>query len=195
MPLPRRCALFSLLAGLCGPVALAQEKPWQQPAVSFESGLLWEIGVNTPLPYRLAPNQLCWRSREVFGFDLASGGRLLVRHRLGLLGTWVQQGPESHYMAFTASPSIELWNRVGTWALVGGAGGGFGWLDSQGIVGGQGQDFTLHWFGRCAVEYVTARGVHLLGGVMFQHLSNGGQTEPNPGIDAFGFTLGASWRF
>ena len=28
---------------------------------------------------------------------------------------------------------------------------------------------------------------------MFQHMSNGGQTKPNPGIDALGFTPGCGW--
>jgi hypothetical protein len=30
---------------------------------------------------------------------------------------------------------------------------------------------------------------------MYQHMSNEGQTKPNPGIDALGFTLGYSWAY
>lgn len=179
-------------------ISLAEEvplKPWESSALSVESGVLWEVGVNTPLSYRLVPTQLSWRSRKWFGWELAGGGHFLVRHRLTLLGTWIQQGPESHYIAFDGSPSAELWNHAGTWALVGGAGGGFGWLDSQRVVGGQGQDFTFNWFGRLLVEHVPAQGPHLTVGVMFQHMSNGGQTKPNPGIDAFGFIVGGSWPF
>lgn len=186
-------ALF--LAPLLSFAAEPAPKPWETPALSVESGVLWEVGINTPLSYRLVPTQISWRSREVFGWKLDGGGRFLVRHRFTLLGTWIQQGPESHYVAFNGSPSIELWNQAGTWALVGGAGGGFGWLDSQAVVGGQGQDFTLNWFGRIAVEHIPAQGLHLTAGVMFQHMSNGGQTKPNPGIDAFGFTFGGSWAF
>ena len=74
-------------------------------------------------------------------------------------------------------------------------GGGFGWLDSQGVPGGQGQDFTLHWFARAGVERVINERIRLQAGLMFQHLSNGGQTDPNPGIDAVGFTFGGSWSF
>jgi len=183
---------------LASPVSFAAEpaaKPWESPSVSVETGLLWQVGVNTPLAYRLAPLQFSWRSREVFGRALPQGGRLLVRNRFTLSATWIQQGPESHYLALGASPSVELWNRAGTWALVGGAGGGLGGLDSRGVPGGQGQDFTFNWFGRVAVEHVAPGGLHLTAGVMFQHLSNGGQTKPNPGIDALGFTLGAAWKF
>jgi hypothetical protein len=38
-------------------------------------------------------------------------------------------------------------------------------------------------------------GVSLPGGVCFTHHSNLGMTDPNPGIDALGFTLGRSWKF
>ena len=30
---------------------------------------------------------------------------------------------------------------------------------------------------------------------MYQHMSNGGMTKPNPGIDALGFVLGYGWVF
>lgn len=111
------------------------------------------------------------------------------------MGTWFQQGPESHYIAFTGSPSIEWWSKSGTWCVFGGAGGGFGWLDSQAVPGAQGQDFTLNWFGRAGIEWVTSARGTLNVGVMFQHMSNGGQTDPNPGIDAVGITLGYAWSF
>jgi hypothetical protein len=35
----------------------------------------------------------------------------------------------------------------------------------------------------------------VLGGAYFIHHSNGGQTSPNPGIDALGFTIGMGWQF
>jgi lipid A 3-O-deacylase len=168
-------------------------RPWQETAVSLETGLLWQVGTNTPLSYRLIPTQLSWRSREVFGWQLA-GSRVSVRHRLTLLGTWVQQGPETHYLALNASPALEWWNNRGTWCLYGGAGGGAGGLDSQAAKGGQGQDFTFNWFGRLGIEHISDR-MRWSAGVMFQHMSNGGQTKPNPGIDAVGFTLGWAWSF
>jgi lipid A 3-O-deacylase len=169
-------------------------KPWQTSAVSIESGLLWQAGQSTPLSYRLVPTQLSWRSREVLGRQLRSG-HIALRNRLTVLGTWIQQGPESHYIALAASPSLEWWNEAGTWCTYGGAGGGLGWLDSQGVTGGQGQDFTFHWFARAGVEFFSSRRIRWTAGVMFQHMSNGGQTTPNPGIDALGVTLGWAWSF
>lgn len=191
-----KAAGLMILAGAAASL-LANEgpRPWESAELGIETGLLWQVGAGTPLSYRLVPTQISWRSRRMFGRELAGGRQLLVRHRIGLLATWVQQGPESRYVAANASPSIELWNRAGTWAVVGGAGGGIGFLDSREVVGAQGQDFTLHWFARCAVEHVARNGLRVSGGLLFQHLSNGGQTNPNPGIDAVGFTLGLSRRF
>ena len=164
-------------------------------ALNVESGVLWEIGSGTPISYRLVPTQLAWRSKEFLGWVFTDGSRLVVRHRLALIGTWVQNGPESHYLGFSASPSVEWWNPAGTWSLFTGSGGGLGLIDSRGVKGGQGQDFTLNWFIRGGVEHVMAKGRRLSAGLMYQHMSNGGQTKPNPGIDALGFTLGYGWSF
>ncbi len=187
--------LGSLLA-LAGVAAEpAPPRPWKTRALTIETGLLWNIGTGTPLAYRLVPAQLSWRSRALFGREFADGSRIVVRHRLTLLADWIQQGPESHYVGFSGSPSVEWWDKTGTWSLFTGAGGGFGLLDSRGVRGGQGQDFTLNWFIRGGVEIVAAEDRRFSAGLMYQHLSNGGQTTPNPGIDALGFTLGYSWRF
>jgi lipid A 3-O-deacylase len=180
-------------------MAFAEEpevlRPWETGSVDVESGVLWQIGTGTPLSYRLVPTQLSWRSKEFIGRGFSDGSRLMIRHRLTLIGTAILQGPESHYVGFSGSPSIEWWDRTNRWSLFTGAGGGFGLIDSRGIKGGQGQDFTLNWFIRGGVEHVTKKNVRLSAGIMYQHLSNGGQTDPNPGIDALGFTLGCGWAF
>jgi len=168
-------------------------QPWEASAVSLESGQLWEIGHLTPLPYQLVPTQLSWRSAQFLHHEYADGSRLVVRHRVTLLATWIKSGPESHYIALDGSPSIEWWNKAATWTLFGGVGGGLGGLDSRGVKGGQGQDFTLNWFMRGGIEHLVASNLRLSVGVMFNHMSNGGQTKPNPGIDALGFAIGAAW--
>jgi len=188
--------LIGSLLALAGVAAEpAPPRPWETRALTVETGLLWNIGTGTPLAYRLVPAQLSWRSRALFGREFADGSRIVVRHRLTLLADWIQQGPESHYVGFSGSPSVEWWDKTGTWSLFTGAGGGFGLLDSRGVRGGQGQDFTLNWFIRGGVEIAAAKGRSFSAGIMYQHMSNGGQTKPNPGIDALGFTLGHSWRF
>lgn len=187
-------ALAAAFAAVVTTGRAAELRPWEESSVSLETGLLWQVGSSTPLSYRLVPTQLSWRSRETFGWDVPNG-RVTFRNRLTLMGTWVQQGPESRYVALAASPSLEWWNRAGRWGAYGGAGGGFGWLDSQGVVGAQGQDFTFNWFARAGIERRAPNNLRWTAGVMFQHMSNGGQTSPNPGIDALGFTLGGAWTF
>lgn len=194
-----RCLVSGLLAAVLTTAAGADEaappKPWAHPMWTVETGMLWGVGNDTPLSYRLVPTQLSWRSAEAFVRPLRNGSRLMIRHRFTLIGTWIQQGPESRYAGLSASPSVEWWNAAGTWAWVGGAGGGVGWIDSRDVPGGQGQDFTLNWFMRGGIEHATRSGATLTAGFMFQHLSNGGQTDPNPGIDALGLTFGYSWPF
>lgn len=163
--------------------------------VGLESGILWQVGKNTSLSYRLIPTQISWRSSEVIGYGFENGSRLLVRHRFGLLGGWIQQGPEAYYLAVNASPSIEWWNAAGTWSVFTGAGGGLGLTDSRGVEGGQGQDFTFHWFARGGVEHNISSHSSISAGILFLHMSNLGMTDPNPGIDALGFTLGYTRHF
>jgi hypothetical protein len=195
MPHFFKLALLGLLPVLGGLAAEPAPRPWETGALNLVTGLLWNIGTGTPLSYRLVPTQLSWRSKQFLGHAFADGSRIIVRHRLTLIGTWIQQGPESHYVGFSGSPSVEWWDKSGTWSLFTGAGGGFGLLDSRGVHGGQGQDFTLNWFIRGGVEIVAAKDRRFSAGIMYQHMSNGGQTTPNPGIDALGFTLGYSWAF
>jgi lipid A 3-O-deacylase len=194
--LGRLVLLFVLFA--CGATSghsAAQVRPSETSALTFETGVLWQVGNDTTLPYRVVPNQLSWRSAEFFARPLADGGSIVLRHRLTMLATWVQNGPESRYVAFAGCPSLEWWDKTGRWSLFSGLGGGAGWIDSRGVPGGQGQDFTLHWFGRAGIEHLVSATMRVTGGLMFQHMSNGGQTTPNPGIDVLGFTAGFSWSF
>lgn len=192
---PLKATLLGLVLATAG--AFAAETPagppWKSGEWGLESGALWEVGTGTPFAYRLLQTQVSWRSAEFLGTEFSDGSRLVVRHRLTALGAAVQGGPESRYVALAGSPSLEWWNRAATGALFAGAGGGIGLIDSRGIKGGQGQDFTLNWFARGGIEHVASRNFRLSAVIMFQHLSNGGQTKPNPGIDALGFMLGCTW--
>lgn len=171
----------------------APVSPWAAHEWTVESGVLWEVGTGTPFPYRLLQTQVSWRSPQFLSWASDDGSRVVVRHRVTLLGAAVQGAPESHYIAVSASPSLEWWNRAATCGCFAGAGGGIGAIDSRGIKGGQGQDFTLNWFARGGVEYAVSRHLRVSAAAMFQHLSNGGQTKPNPGVDAVGFMLGCTW--
>jgi hypothetical protein len=183
-------AVLAITAFASEPLAVP---PWKTGTVGVESGVLWEIGSGTNVSYRLVHTQVSWRSKEAFGWGLSDGSRVLVRHRLTLIGDIVDNGPESHYVAVSGSPSLEWWDKTGTWSLFTGSGGGFGFIDSRGIKGGMGQDLTLNWFIRGGLEHVVGKNLRLNAGIMYQHMSNSGMTKPNPGIDALGFLIGCSW--
>lgn len=193
MPVALKAVCLGILLAAIVSASEPPERPaWNSPTLGVESGVLWEVGTGTPFPYRLLQTQLSWRSGEFLGGELGNGSRIVVRHRLTVLAAAMEGGPESHYVAFSGSPSLEWWNRAATWSLFTGAGGGFGLVDSRGVKGGQGQDFTLNWFARGGIEHVTAKKFRLSAAIMYQHMSNGGQTKPNPGIDAVGFMLGGA---
>jgi len=177
------------------PAISATIKPWDRSYMDLELGYLWKVGGDTPLDYGMVPVMLTWRSKEVLAMGFDNGSRLIVRNRLSLIGQWVETGAENHYFGLMGAPSIEWWNASGTWSIYGGIGGGAGLIDSQGVTGGQGRDLTLNWFGTLGVAHAINETMQVRVGAMFQHLSNGGATDPNPGVNSLGFTLGLSWGF
>lgn len=170
-------------------------QPWDKHYIDLEVGYLWKSGGSTPLHYRSVPVLLTWRSPEVLGLDFADGSKIIVRNRVSIIGQWIESGPENHYFGLMGAPSIEWWNAGGDWSIYGGIGGGAGWIDSQGVAGGQGQDFTLNWFGTLGVAHALTPTMQLRVGALFQHLSNGGATDPNPGLNSLGMTVGLTWEF
>lgn len=167
--------------------------PWDTSSWNVEQGVMWEIGTLTSFPYRLIETQVSWKSAAMFGRVFNDGSRVIVRNRFALIGAVIQQGPESRYIALSASPSIEWWNAAGNWSVFAGSGGGFGLVDSKRVAGALGQDFTLNWLIRGGVEHVISPTQRVSIGIMYQHMSNGGMTDPNPGIDALGFMVGFTW--
>ncbi len=170
-------------------------RPVYSHSFDFETGALWQVRDSTPFNYRMIPSRISWRSPEVFHLDITQRFRLTIRHRVGLQYAMIQQGPESGYFAASFAPSIEWWHPGGEWGITADVGGGAGFIDSRGIEGGQGQDFTLHWYARLVAERMISESASVFAGGLFQHLSNGGQTDPNPGIDVLGFTAGFGLKF
>ena len=164
--------------------------------LTLESGYLWNIGNNTAIDYEIAPTQFTLRSPTVLNwFAGDDGSRLVVRSRVSLLTESIVEGPEDYYFGISGAPSIEYWFPNQKTSLFFSIGGGVGWTNSTGEPEGQGQDFTLNWFSQLGARREIAPGLSVLGGAYFIHHSNGGQTDPNPGIDALGFTLGLGWRW
>lgn len=165
-----------------------------QWSLDFETGALWRVSGNTWIDYLVLPQIISLRTPEHIRFDLL-GRDLTVRARASLLIEPIAVGPESLYVGFSASPSIEWWFAPDQACWYTSVGGGVGWIDSQGVDGGQGQDFTLNWFATTGVRWYLNSDFAINAGVFFQHFSNGGATDPNPGLDALGPMLGCTWSF
>ena len=164
--------------------------------LTLESGYTWNIGSNTPIDYEIVPTQLTLRTpTHLTWWEDESGARLVVRGRYSLMMETITVGPESYYLGISGAPSIEYWFADAKTSLFFSIGGGVGLTDSTRVPGGQGQDFTLNWFTNLGLRREIAKDLSLLAGAYFVHHSNGGQTNPNPGIDALGFTVGLGWQF
>lgn len=73
---------------------------------------------------------------------------------------------------------------------------GLGWIDSRPeIRGAQGQDFTFNILTAAGISYKMTEHWKLNAGVLYQHLSNGGQTDPNPSLNLLGPQVGLSYSF
>ena len=73
---------------------------------------------------------------------------------------------------------------------------GLGWIDSHPeIHGGQGQDFTFNILTAAGISYKMNDHWKLNAGILYQHLSNGGQTDPNPSLNLLGPQVGATYSF
>lgn len=176
--------------------ATTASHPADRWELALQSGYTSNIGHNTPLDYEIIPTQLVLRSPMMFEFHAGSdGSRFLLRNRFAFLAESIVKGPESYYLGLNAAPSIEYWFPSGETSLYFSIGGGIGLTDSTRVVGGQGQDFTLNWFSEFGLRQQIAKDLSIMGGVYFLHHSNGGQTTPNPGIDALGATIGLGWQF
>ncbi len=73
---------------------------------------------------------------------------------------------------------------------------GLGWIDSRPeIRGAQSQDFTFNILTAAGISYKMTEHWKLDAGILYQHLSNGGQTDPNPSLNLLGPQVGLSYSF
>lgn len=106
------------------------------------------------------------------------------------------RGPETHYFGISAGFRYNFvqpgW-RV-TPYISGGV--GMGIIDSHAnVFGAQGQDFTFNILTAIGLSYRVNDHVSINAGALYQHLSNGGQTDPNPSLNLFGPQLGMTYNF
>jgi hypothetical protein len=163
---------------------------------AIEAGYTGKVKDNSPFDYRIAPFHLAWRSPAFWDiWQSPEGARLTVRHRISVLAEAISNGPETHYVAVQGAPVFELWAPDRRNAAFFEIGGGFGFLDSRGVPGGQGQDLAFNWYTQGGWRHQLSNDVAVTTALYFTHHSNLGMTDPNPGIDVLGLNFGVAWAF
>src|SRR5216117_318656 len=106
------------------------------------------------------------------------------------------RGVENHYFGVNFGARYNF-VRPGSRLVPYVSGGlGLGWIDSHPEVpGGQGQDFTFNILSAAGISYELNDHCKLNAGVLYEHLSNAGQTDPNPSLNLFGPQLGVTCSF
>jgi hypothetical protein len=108
----------------------------------------------------------------------------------------ILRGPENFYYGISlglrynfAKPGARLVPYVS-------GGVGLGWIDSHAnVFGAQGQDFTFNILTAVGLSYRVDNHWQLTAGILYQHLSNGGQSDPNPSLNLLGPQIGATYSF
>jgi hypothetical protein len=106
------------------------------------------------------------------------------------------RGVENHYFGINFGPRYNFVRPSSRLSPYISAGVGFGWIDSHpNIPGAQGQDFTFNILTAAGLSYEMNDHWKLTVGALYQHLSNAGQTSPNPSLNLLGPQVGITCSF
>jgi hypothetical protein len=162
--------------------------------LAVESGYLFGF-INSPRNYEIGAEFVTARLR----WGVNDTGNWLRGYNQVYLTAVLEpifRGIENHYFGFNIGMRYNFVRPY--WRLVPYFSGGFGAgaIDSHpNIPGGQGQDFTFNVLAALGVSYEISDRWKLNAGVLYEHLSNAGQTNPNPSLNLIGPQLGLTYAF
>jgi hypothetical protein len=203
MKYARGCAVLLFLI-VCFPVFGGASETQVEPVRSdfdphriefaLQTGYLFGA-INPPVDYQIGALFLTERIR--WGV-IRTNSWLRGYHQfyISAIAEPIFKGIENHYFGFN------VWFRYNfvqpQWRFVpyisGGVGGG-GIDANPEVPGGQGQDFTFNILSGAGVSYIVNDHCKVDFGALYQHFSNGGQTDPNPSLNLFGPQVGVSYSF
>ncbi len=162
--------------------------------VAFESAYLLGVAGN-PHAYEVAPQFLTGRIR--WGVNDSDGWfRGYNQFYLTAEGQPIVRGVENHYFGLNFGLRYNFVRP--NWRIVPYVSGGLGlgWIDSNpDDYGSQGQDFTFNILSAIGLSWRVDRHWKIDAGVLYEHFSNGGQTDPNPSLNLLGPQLAVSYSF
>jgi lipid A 3-O-deacylase len=162
--------------------------------VAFQSAYLLGVFGN-PDNYEIAPQFLAGRIRWGVN-DSDNWARGYNQFCLTLIAEPIIRGIENHYFGVNFGGRYNFVQR--NWRIVPyfSGGLGLGWIDSNpDMRGSQGQDFTFNILTGAGFSYQIDEHWKVDVGAQYQHLSNGGQTDPNPSLNLIGPQVGVSYSF
>ena len=203
MKMLRACGIYVLMLTcsqvFCGveqpPVAMATEEfnP-QRFDFAIESGFLFGA-INPPASYEIGAEFLTARIRwGVIQHDTWLRG--YNQFYVSAMAEPIFRGIENHYFGFNLGMRYNFVRPGSRFVPYFSGGVGAGWIDSHPeIPGGQGQDFTFNILSAAGISYSVNDHWKINVGALYQHLSNGGQTDPNPSLNLFGPQVGVTCSF
>jgi hypothetical protein len=106
------------------------------------------------------------------------------------------RGVENYYFGISTGFRYNFVQPGRRWNPYISSGVGLGWIDSRAnVFGGQGQDFTFNILSAAGISYRLNNKLQLTVGALYEHFSNGGQTDPNTSLNLFGPQIGVTYAF
>ena len=161
---------------------------------ALESGYLFGA-INPPTDYQIGAEFLTARVRwgVIRGDNWLRG---FHQFYVSAIAEPIFRGIENHYFGFNLGMRYNFVQRGSRFVPYISGGVGAGWIDSHPeIPGGQGQDFTFNILSAAGISYIVNDHWKIDVGALYQHLSNGGQTDPNPSLNLFGPQVGVNYSF
>lgn len=200
-----RFVVVILLFGLSGPLAGAatdristrfSADPVEAPSfeVASETAYLWGI-IGNPNSYEVAAQFFTarWRWGAIERESWLQGYNQVYAL---LMVEPITRGPENLYYGVSVGLRYNFANPGARLVPYISGGIGLGWIDSNAnLSAAQGQDFTFNILSAAGVSYRMNDRLQLTAGILYQHLSNGGQTDPNPSLNLLGPQIGATYSF
>ena len=174
--------------------ATTEELNPQRFELAVESGYLFGA-INPPDDYEIGAEFLTARVRwGVVRRDMWLRG--YNQFYVSAIAEPIFRGIENHYFGLNLGMRYNFVRPGSRFVPYISGGLGLGWIDSHpDIPGGQGQDFTFNILSAAGISYLVDDHWKISVGALYQHLSNGGQTDPNPSLNLFGPQVGVSYSF
>jgi len=201
-----RTVFASLLFSLVAPLAHASsdrlsthftsDDPLDAPSFEMATETAYLLGViGNPNSYEIASQFVTarWRWGAVHKDSWLRGFNQI--YVLGMAEPIVR-GPENFYYGISVGLRYNFVKPNARFIPYVSGGVGLGWIDSHAShFGAQGQDFTFNILTAVGVAYKIDDHWKATAGILYQHLSNGGQTDPNPSLNLLGPQIGVTYSF